>query len=304
MTAEYTSSLHSLITSAQTVCVFFPSGASTDVVLSAVTLARGVAGMGKSVTVGSPTVPSDQLLQFAGVKEVSTEIGNKNLDVSFPYQKDQVDKVSYHIDEEAKKFHLVVQPKKGVLPLNASDVQFTLTGAEADLIITVAVDQLQHLEQLYIGYEQLFDSTPVVSIHTYETSYGMTKLSTTGAASFGEVIAYVLQNLEVQLDAEMATNLLVAIESATQTFRSMSVTPQTFEIAGKLLSLGARRVRLQTDTQPQKNQGNQSNFASMLKSSQGTVQQSPQRQPQRDKDKQKNSKNIQTPSQYGGVSRS
>ena len=272
MTAEYTSSLHSLLTSAQTVCVFFPSGAPTDVVLSAVTLAQGISRMGKSVTLGSPTAPPHQLLQFVGVGEVSTEIGNKNLDVSFPYQKDQVDNVSYHIDEEEMRFHLVIQPKKGNPPLQAAVVEFALTGAEADLIITVGVDQLQHLEQLYVGYQQLFENTPVVSIHTYETSYGMTKLSTAGAASFGEVIAYILQNVEVQLDAELATNLLVAIESATQTFRSMSVSSQTFEIAGKLLSLGARRVRLQPESQHQKMQENSSNSTAKLgKKAQVTV---------------------------------
>jgi len=65
------------------------------------------------------------------------------------------------------------------------------------------------------------------------------------------VIAYLLQELDVTFDAEISTNLLTAIESATQTFRSLSVTAQTFEIAGKLLSMGARRVRIGEDSRSQ-----------------------------------------------------
>jgi len=200
--------------------------------------------MGKSVTLSSPGPVSDRFKQFSGVSEVTRELGNKNLDVSFPYDQERVDKVSYHIDEETQTFHLVVQPRRGAKPLDHTQVTYTLTGADADLIFTFGVDQLEDLEQLYLGYEQLFEQTSVISIHTYDTSFGTVKVNIAGSASYGEVVAYLLQELNVSFDAEISTNLLSAIESATQTFRSLSVTAQTFEIAGKLLNMGARRVRV------------------------------------------------------------
>jgi len=251
MTAESLSTITSLLPSAQTVCVFFPEKASTDVILSAVTFARGLKALGKNVTISSPGPISDRFTQFAGVSDVSKGLGNKNLDVSFPYDQEQVDKVSYHIDEESQTFHLVVQPRRGAKPLDFSQVSYTLTGAEADLLFTFGLDKLEDLEQLYIGYEQLFEQTSLVSIHTYDTSFGTVKVNIAGSASYAEVIAYLLQELDVTFDAEISTNLLTAIESATQTFRSLSVTAQTFEIAGKLLSMGARRVRIGEDSRSQ-----------------------------------------------------
>lgn len=256
MTAESLSTITSLLPSAQSVCVFFPSKASPDVILSAITFARGLQTLGKNVTISSPGPLSDRFNQFAGVSEVSKELGNKNLDVSFPYDLEKVDKVSYHIDEESQTFHLVVQPKRGAKPLDHNQVTYTLTGAEADLIFTFGVDRLEDLEQLYVGYEQLFEQTSLVSFHTYDTSFGTVKVNISGSASYGEVVAYLLQQLDVTFDAETATNLLSAIESATQTFRSLSVTAQTFEIAGRLLAMGARRVRINEEQSRKQDRGN------------------------------------------------
>lgn len=251
MTAESLSTITSLLPSAESVCIFFPAKASPDLILSAVTFARGLRNLGKNVTVSCPGPISDRFKQFVGVSEVSKELGNKNLDVSFPYDQERVDKVSYHIDDETQTFHLVVQPRKGAKPLDSNQVSYTLTGAEADLLFAFGVDQLEDLEQLYIGYEQLFEQTSLISIHTYDTAYGSVKVNIAGSASYAEVVAYLLQELNVTFDAEISTNLLTAIESATQTFRSLSVTAQTFEIAGKLLAMGARRVRLNDESRNQ-----------------------------------------------------
>lgn len=248
MTAESLSTISTLVNGAHTVCVFFPEKASHDVILSAVTFARGLRSLGINVTVSTPGLIAEKMKQFAGVDEVTHELGNKNLDVSFPYTEEHVDKVSYHIDEESQTFHLVVQPRKGAKPLDSSLVTYTLTGADADLIFTFGVDNLEDLGALYVGYEQLFEQTSIVSIHNYETSYGTVKLNITGSASYAEVVAYILQELAVEIDGETATNLLAAIESATNTFKSLTVTAQTFEIAGKLLAIGARRVRLHDES--------------------------------------------------------
>jgi len=250
MTAESLSTISTLLSSAQTVCIFFPAKASADTILSAVSFGKGLQALGKNVTVSSPGPVAERLQQFSGVGEVSKELGNKNLDVSFPYSEEQVDKVSYHIDEETKTFHLVVQPRRGAKPLDSSLVTYTLSGADADLIFTFGVDRLEDLDQLYIGYEQLFEQTSIVSVHTFDTPFGTVKVNTSGAASYAEVVAYLLQELGVELGEEVSTTLLAAIESATQTFKSLAVTAQTFEIAGKLLVMGARRVRIQEEHAP------------------------------------------------------
>jgi hypothetical protein len=305
MTADTASTLENLLSAAQTVCIFFPEQASPDVILSAAALSQGLSNIGKTVTISSPGPIGERLHQFVGVGEVTSEIGNKNLDVSFPYIEDQVDKVSYHIDEESHTFHLVVQPKKGIRPLDPTQVQYTFSGADADLIFTIGLDQLDHLGHLYIGYEQLFSDTNIVSIHNYETSYGTLKITTEGSSSVAETVTNIFQQLNMALEAEIATNLLAGVETATQTFKSLAVSAQTFETAAKLLAAGARRVRL--GNEPTESVGGPADgFAAMLgKTSQRSTELQPNRdasRPGQNKQKIKGDKHYQ-PSQIGGVGR-
>lgn len=242
--AETLPTFFSLVAAAQIVCIFFPERASSDIVLSAVTLGLGLQNLGKTVTISTPRATPEDLKQFLGVDAVTTELGNKNLDVSFPYQEEQVDKVSYHIDEEEKMFHLVIQPKRGQRPIDASQVQFALSGAEADLIITVGVDQLESLDHLYLSHEELFTEANIVSLYNSETNFGVVKMLTDESGSYSEKMTLLLKELNTEVNGEMATNLLAGIESATQTFKSLVVTPQTFTVAAELMAKGARRVRL------------------------------------------------------------
>lgn len=242
--AESLPTFSSLVSASQVICIFFPEAAPADIVLSAVTLGLVLQDLGKTVTISSPEPVSDDLKQFFGVDKVTSELGNKNLDVSFPYQEEQVDKVSYHIDEEQKMFHLVIQPKKGERPIDASQVQFALTGAEADLIITIGVDRLESLDHIYLEHEGIFTSTDIVSVYTSETTFGIVKMLPDESGSYSEKVTLLLPEINGNLDSEMATNLLAGLESATQTFKSLSVTPQTFTVAAELMAKGARRVRL------------------------------------------------------------
>ncbi len=229
------------ISSAQSVLILFPSDAKFDQVASSMALYLGLDQLGKQVAAFSPAPVTVEHSSLVGIDKVATQIGNKNLQVSFEYEEERVDKVSYHIDEEAKKFHLIIQPKKGQRPLTTDNVEFSYTGAEADLIILIGVRSLDDLEQLYIGYEDLYNSATTISINTYETPFGSVKVNISGSASYSESLAYILQELGAEITSDMATNLLMGIEEATDSFHSLSTTADTFEIVSQLMRAGARR---------------------------------------------------------------
>jgi hypothetical protein len=235
------------ISSAQSILIIFSSDAKFDQVASAMTLYLGLEQLGKQVTVFSPSLVTVEHSSLVGIDKVATQIGNKNLQVSFEYEADRVDKVSYHIDEESKKFHLIIQPKKGQRPLSSEGVEFSYTGAEADVILLVGVRSLDDLDQLYVGYEDLYNSATTISLNTYETPFGSVKVNISGSASYSESTAYVLQELGAELTSDMATNLLMGIEEATDSFHSLSTSADTFEIVSQLLRAGARR---KTRTKP------------------------------------------------------
>ena len=179
---------------------------------------------------------------IAYLDESQTEIGHENLCVSLDYLEDSIDKVSYHVSEETKKFYLTVKPKKGFPPLSKENVSFSYTGAETDMIVLVGVDELNSLGKLYVGYENLFNTTSLVSINSYETEFGSLKFDNSETSSFCEFISQILIEFQIPVDPESATNLLTGITEETKGFSSHTATADTFNVVSKLMRAGARRI--------------------------------------------------------------
>lgn len=242
LTSDQTQSIQHLVTEAKSILVIYAKEASEDQVAAAVALHLGLVALGKNSSLLSPTKPGKSLAHLEGISQVSTEMGNKNLEISFDYQEDMVDKVSYNIDEQLKKFRLLIQPRQNAKPLDAKTVEFAYVGAEAEVIFLVGVAALDDLDRLYVGYEQLYEDAKTISLNTFETPFGLIKVSTAGAASTSEVMAYLIQQLGAELTDQIATNLITGIEVATDHLQSLSATADTFEIISQLLRAGGRRV--------------------------------------------------------------
>ncbi len=240
VTNEHLVFAREMVETAQVILVIFPSQSKHDVVAAAVSLAHGMEALGKHRQLLSP-----QNTDFPAVVDLplSDEVGNKDLRISFPYNENMVDKVSYSIDEDQGQFHLVVQPKSGAAPLDSTQVAFTYVGAQADLIITLGVSDLNSLEQLYVGYESLYADTPLISINTFDTSFGTLKLNISDKSSYCEGLYLLLESLGAPITDNVATTLLAGVEQETQMFRSQVTSADTFETIAKLLRLGARRLQ-------------------------------------------------------------
>jgi len=227
---------------AQSIFICVSSQVKLDQAASALALAAGLKQLGKEVTLLSPSQPTEDLTSLDGVAGFTQQIGNQNLQVAFAYQPDAVDKVSYNIDEEAQKFYLVIQPKKGTPPLDAQSVEFSYTGAHVDLIITIGLTSLASLDGLYEDFTDVFNDTNIASIHAFETDYGTIRLNTSGAAAFSEATTKLLSQLGVTLTPEIANNLLAGLEIATDHFHSTTMTADTFETIAQLLRAGGHRL--------------------------------------------------------------
>ncbi|MDQ3008374.1 MAG: hypothetical protein M3Q81_02145 [bacterium] len=247
---DKTQQLKNLMAEAHSVMILLGPTQNRDQVIAAQALADGLLAKGKNVIMASP-MPVNQAWKISGTVETKSEIGNRDLMVSFPFIPESVDKVSYHINENDNKFYLVVKPQSGKEPLAADKVEFSYAGAETDLIILLGVHDLESLQQLYYGYEQLYESTTIVTLHTFEPTIGSLKLDISGASSFSEAVIGIMGALEAPLDETQATQLLSAIEEATDSFRSFSTQPETFEVVAYLMRAGARRLRRDEKAQPE-----------------------------------------------------
>lgn len=238
-----TTQLNDLLPGANSILVAVGTGASLDQVATAIALTESLQQAGKEVHLLSPDEITQTNYPVLIKSELfGTQIGNRDLLVSFNYTPESVDKVSYHIDEQQGKFCLVIKPQKGQKPLSPESVEYSYTGAEADLIFLVGVHDLDSLGNLYYGYETLYQSTTIVTIHSFEPEIGQIKIEASGSSSLSEAIVGLLKGLGLPITPDSATNLISAIEEATQHFQSLSATGTTFGVMGELLQAGGRRL--------------------------------------------------------------
>lgn len=248
ITSDQVTQLKELLTPAHTILVALGSTPTFDQTASAVALALALQAQGKEVILAAPTKPKVGDSELVGVEQLKTELGHQNLHITFDYTPTSVDKVSYHIDEERQKFYLVIKPQKGAKPLDSSSVNFTYAGAEADLVFLIGVHQFEALEQLYTGYEELYQNAGLVTLHTFEPEIGHIKLNSSGFSGVSEAMGTLLLHLAAEITADVATDLLAGIENSTDSFKSLSTTADTFELVARLMRSGARRLKRKTVT--------------------------------------------------------
>lgn len=236
-----TAQIKNIVDSAQTIVIIYPKNATLDQRAVAASLYLALSTAQKSVRLVTPQVEQRTDEPLAGIEQTQQDMGNQNLGISFEYTPEQVDKVSYHIGEETGKFYLSIKPKPGFPPLDANSVEFTYTGAAAEAVFLVGVNELESLEHLYFGYEDLYNSVSLVSINNFATSFGTVKVDAGNTSSSSEVLAQLLPGLGLTIDSDVATNLLFGIESSTQNLSSVTTSAETFEVVAQLLRAGARR---------------------------------------------------------------
>lgn len=240
---EQLQNVSGVVGTANNILVMVGRNPSLDQVCIATSLFLGLEKLGKKVSLLSPEALDEKYTDISASDRVLTKLGHKNLHVVFDYQQEAIDKVSYHINEENQKFYLVIQPQSGFPPLDSKTVSFEYGGAEADLIFLIGVNSLEDLEHLYFNYENLYKDSATISINSFESDVANINLDFSGLTSLSEGMVELLHSLEVEIDGEMATNLLAGIEDKTDSFRSLTTSPDTFAKASSLLKAGARRIR-------------------------------------------------------------
>ncbi len=181
------------------------------------------------------------------------ELGRENLLISFPYQPEQVDRVSYHIADNNQRFYLTIKPKKGSLPLDHQAVEFNYVGSSADLLILFGVNDLKDLKDLYLTNQELYQNTPLVTINNFLPDFGTLNLDISGSSCYGEAIFYLIKSIANSLNIELnslnnihpiATLLFNSISFKTNDFSHTKMTADSFLAVAELLQLGADRINL------------------------------------------------------------
>lgn len=243
----------SLIETTKEVIIALPANPTLDAVASSLSLYLGLSVRGISATVVCPTVMTVEFNQLVGVDKIGNNISNsrgKNLVISFPYQEGSIEKVSYNI--ESNTFNLVIEPREGYPQVTQDMIRFSANGGNIDLIITIGVDRLTDLGQVYNNAQSLFAQKPILNVGTgrENSRFGKVNVVDPNVSSISELMIDLFSNLGITLNADIASNLLAGITSETANFSTPLVQASTYEVAAMCLRNGARKIN-QSSATPQ-----------------------------------------------------
>ena len=227
-----------LIDSATSILVVLPTKPYFDQVAAGLSLYLSIHDR-KEVSIFSPSPMTVGFNRLIGVNKISADIGSKNLTIKFAgYDATNIDKVSYDIDNG--EFKLTVVPKTGQVAPQKEQVNVSYAGVAADLVILVggandshfpilASNELSGAKIIHIGTRVLDSSREIMSFAK-------------PGATTSELVANLIKENGLTIDADTATNLVMGIEEGSLNFTSNEVTPETFETFAGLLRSGGQRI--------------------------------------------------------------
>lgn len=228
-----------LVSQAKDILILTHKDPTVDSMGSALALYVAMKNAGKHVVVGCPTQMTVEFSNFVGANKLETTFSKKNFVISLDYEDGSIDKVTYNIED--KKFNLIIEPRPGYEGFNEDHVSFFQKGTAADVIFTIDTMHLGELGELYEGEKELFATRPIVNIdkHVDNARYGAINIID-HAATTAELVGTVLSEISTPLTEDIATNLLNALYSASNSFQG-EITARTFEVAAACLKAGGKR---------------------------------------------------------------
>ena len=230
-----------ILSPAQTFAVFLPTNLNTDKVAAALALFLSLKKAGKQVDIVCAAPMIVEYSSLVGIDKISQKTGGRNLMISFDYREGSIEKVSYHI--ENNKFNLVIQPKEGRPPLSTKTINYTYSGSQADVILTVGASSLENLGNLYFENKNIFEESQVVNldINAQNSQFAKVNLVNSQMSSLSELVTLMLSSLNLPIDEDIASNLLLGIKKATNDFSLNKSAPASFEAVALCLRAGGRR---------------------------------------------------------------
>lgn len=213
-----------------------------DEIAAALGLYLTLQDSGKDVSIASPTGPLVEVSNLVGVDKVKGNFTNGkagDLIVSFPYKDDEIDKVSYTLEEGF--LNIIVKGKEEQLSFGEKDVMFKNTSKAPSLLFVVGTPRISDLGRLFDP--EAMKDTLVVNIDNKPDNqgYGDVVIVSPTASSVSEQVGDLILALGLRLDPDSSQNLMSGISYATNDFASDRTTPLAFEIASILMRNGARR---------------------------------------------------------------
>ncbi|MEZ4180574.1 MAG: hypothetical protein R3B41_03645 [Candidatus Doudnabacteria bacterium] len=238
-----------LIGKAKTVAVILPTFVDVDLYCAGSALIKSLQAKGVRAGLYSSSQDLPQIRFLQNLPKLDTKINNQN-SLVIKVSNQQVEPKSLKYNKTASGIEITIdgQPLTDqALGFLETDVEIFPSLGEIDLIITLGVKQLDQCGLLYEDNVELFYQTPKITInnqadHEY---YGAVNLVGLNVLSLSELVYEVLsQDVDFEIDQDLATIILTGIIDKTKSFRDPKTTPDTLLVSSGLVKLGARQQEI------------------------------------------------------------
>lgn len=245
MVSDTPRQIFEVIKRSSTPLLVLPHGAGTDGYASALGLSKVIDGLGKKTEIVSADKIAPTNLGFlSNIDQIKPAIENlRQLTVEIDTSKTRLQNLRH--EEKDGRLLISLTPHQG--GWNEKDVQILHSAYRHDLIICLGAPDLEACGHLYLENKDLFFRSPIINIDYSPGNehFGRINHVNISASALGETCFDLVHSINPSLiDEEIATAFLAGMIVKTRSFRTPHITPKTLEIAGQLVSLGAKRQEI------------------------------------------------------------
>jgi len=224
--------------------ILLPEKPSLDLVASGCSLSSSLRKGGKKTVLVCPEEVKAKFSQVYGVNEIRNKISERSFVISIDYNLSDVEKVAW--DDKEQKVNLIVQPKEEAPMIREDMVSFSSRGGKVSNVIALGFRSSQELQAglSQLGQKSNIDQTKLVNIgigaEWERENFGQIKIIDSQASSFSEIVAALVEGLSLPIDELGASNLLLGLRAATNSFSAANVGADAFEAAAFCLRAGGK----------------------------------------------------------------
>lgn len=243
------SAIQTLLSGATTIGIIVSEHQTVDVLAAALSLHLAFQDSGKTSQIISKKEPIVEHSFLVGIDQLTKSFTGttKTLTVSFPYHDGDIEKVSYNIEGDRLNVNLFAE-EQGIT-FTEKDIQYIHEGSAPQVIFTIGVTSLDELAGITDPSSKIIN----IDNNLNNSLFGTVPVVNASFSSLSEIVAKLAVELGLQVEFDVAQNLLDGIAFATQDFSSPKTSPVAFEMIGVLMQKGAIRksmkdVRSSADT--------------------------------------------------------
>jgi len=191
--------------------------------------------------------PPTELNFLPAIENIKKEASHlKKFIISLDISQTELEELSYDISN--KELEIYLTAKKGFF--RPADVKMKDSGYKFDLIIVLGSQELESLGALYDNHPDFFYQTTIINLdyQSQNDHFGQINLIELNKTAVAEITYYLFKSFnQALINEKIATCLLTGLISATNSFKSLRLTPECLNTASELISLGADKEKIITN---------------------------------------------------------